>query len=350
MKLLICTQIVDKDHPILGFFHRWIEEFAKNCEEVHVICLQKGQYSLPANVYVYSLGKEEGNSKLVQLYNFYRYIWTLRKRYDNVFVHMNQIYVILGGFLWRVLDKKIGLWYAHGAVSKSLIAAEKIVHMIFTSTEQGLQIKTAKKIIVGQGIDLNHFSFKKKSQSTESLKLITVGRISPSKNIGTLIDACALLKENNVPFDFTIVGTSSTDSEKNYESLMRQKVVDLGLSSSVSWRGIVPQSELPAVLQDADIFIQDGATQSLDKALLEAVACGCIVVSSNPSYSDFSSIFAPQYLYDSKKADSLAQILMAIVQLRQEERVQSMSGVRETLFRQHSIEGLISRIIKPYNN
>ena len=58
MKLLIVTQAIDSEHPILGFFHRWVEEFAKHCEHVHVICLQAGKHSLPANVTVHSLGKE----------------------------------------------------------------------------------------------------------------------------------------------------------------------------------------------------------------------------------------------------------------------------------------------------
>ena len=50
MKLLICTQKVDKNDSVLGFFHRWIEEFAKHCEKVTVICLQKGDDDLPAKI------------------------------------------------------------------------------------------------------------------------------------------------------------------------------------------------------------------------------------------------------------------------------------------------------------
>ena len=32
MNLLLITQKIDKDDPILGFFHRWVEEFAKHFE------------------------------------------------------------------------------------------------------------------------------------------------------------------------------------------------------------------------------------------------------------------------------------------------------------------------------
>ena len=46
MKLLIMTQAVDQNDPVLGFFHRWIEEFSRHCERVHVICLKEGEHSL----------------------------------------------------------------------------------------------------------------------------------------------------------------------------------------------------------------------------------------------------------------------------------------------------------------
>lgn len=49
MKLLIVTQALDQAHPILGFFHRWIEEFAKHFEHIHVIALQYGKSDLPYN-------------------------------------------------------------------------------------------------------------------------------------------------------------------------------------------------------------------------------------------------------------------------------------------------------------
>ena len=71
MKLLIITQKVDINDPVLGFFHRWLEEFAKHYEFVTVICLEKGEHRLPENVKVLSLGKEKlkiENSKFLFLY------------------------------------------------------------------------------------------------------------------------------------------------------------------------------------------------------------------------------------------------------------------------------------------
>ena len=132
MKLLILTQKVDRRDPILGFFHRWIEEFAKHYEQMIVICLQKGEFDLPKNVRVRSLGKEEKLGRWQYLIRFYKYIWQERKNYDAAFVHMNQEYVLLSWKFWKLWGKKIFLWrnHAQGNILTRLavLFSNKILH------------------------------------------------------------------------------------------------------------------------------------------------------------------------------------------------------------------------------
>ena len=148
MKLLIITQKVDINDDVLGFFHRWLEEFAKHCEKITVICLEMGEYKLPENVKVLSLGKEECVSKLKYLWRFYKYIWQERKKYDAVFVHMNPEYVVLGGLFWKILGKKISLWYTHKNVDLKLRIAEKFPNIIFSVSKESFRLKTAKLLVV----------------------------------------------------------------------------------------------------------------------------------------------------------------------------------------------------------
>ena len=167
MKILICTQKVDKNDPILGFFHRWLEEFAKNTEKLTVICLEKGEYNLPENVKVLPLGKKNletgfplGNpvSKLLYLIRFYKYIWRERQNYDAVFVHMNPEYVILGWAYWKILGKKIALWYVHKYVNLQLRLAEKFADKIFTASPESFRLPSKKVEIMGHGIDIEKFT------------------------------------------------------------------------------------------------------------------------------------------------------------------------------------------------
>ena len=349
MKLLIVTQVVDKEHPILGFFHRWIEEFASQCEQVHVICLQAGTYDLPSNITVHSLGKEAGAGRLAYLWRFYALIWQLRHEYDNVFVHMNQIYVLLGALFWHIAGKQVGLWYAHGAVSASLRAAVPLTHHVFTSTKEGLRIDTTKKRIVGQGIDTSLFALPAVPRTTtDTLQLVTVGRIAPAKNIDTLLRACAELAQKQIKFHFNIIGVATTESERQYGAAMKALVKELALQEYVTWVGAVTQSELPGYLQQSDVFIHDGATNSLDKTLLEAVLCGCLVVSSNPAYRTIAESHTPDLIFVPKSDVALANILTSITSSTT--TCSRMKLIQQHIVANYSINKLCVSLLKCYIN
>lgn len=278
MKLLIITQVVDTEHPILGFFHRWIVEFANNCEQVIVICLQEGRHNLPKNVRVISLGKEAGVGRLVYVFRFYKHIWQLRHEYDNVFVHMNQIYVILGAAFWYAWGKRVGLWYAHGTVSSTLKLAEKLTNKIFTASVESFRLNSPKLEITGHGIDTVRFS---PQIISKDLDLVTVGRITPAKNLFTLID---VLEDVQLTHDvsLTIVGAGVTKEEKEYKKKLKKYLAEKGLEEKVNFVGRVSQEELPKILNQSKVFVTTAQNGSLDKAVLEAMSCGLPVVSMAP--------------------------------------------------------------------
>ena len=59
MRLLILTQKIDSQDDLLGFFHGWVAKLAEHFDKITVIALGVGQYQLPANIKVLSLGKEK---------------------------------------------------------------------------------------------------------------------------------------------------------------------------------------------------------------------------------------------------------------------------------------------------
>lgn len=275
MKLLIVTQVVDKNHPILGFFHRWIEEFAKNCDQVTVVCLEKGYCSLPNNVTVYSLGKEEkAVSSIVYAWRLNVLSWKLRKEYDAVFVHMIPEYVIAGALTWKILRKKIGLWYTHGSVSRSLRLAEKIVFKIFTAAKEGSNIHSKKILVTGHGIDIDKF---RHLGVPQNIDLVTIGRVAPTKNFEALLDMLVLVRVKH-DMTLTFVGKPMSDTDVVY----KQRVIDyaskLGVLDSVKFMGPIAHDELPKILSSSRVFVHSATNGSLDKALLEPLAVGVPVI------------------------------------------------------------------------
>src|SRR3989344_6340172 len=232
-KLLVVTQKVDENDQLLGFFIDWIRLLAEKFEKITVLCLEKGQFTLPDNVKVISLGKDHGAGKLKILSTFYFLLSACRKEYDAVFVHMNPIWVVLGGWWWRLTGKKIFFWYTSGGVTFKLKLAEKFANTIFTASKESFRLPSKKIIVTGHGIDTDVFrptpknvrdvrndgndgneqfeQAKRSNTSNNFIKILSVGRIAPVKNYETLIDAAKILKDSGVDFFVTIVGERSEE-------------------------------------------------------------------------------------------------------------------------------------------
>lgn len=343
MTLLIFTQKVDIEDPILGFFHRWIEEFSKHFENIIVICLYKGKYDLPENVEVYSLGKEEGKSKFTYIYRFYKYIFTLK--YDSVFVHMNQIYVILGGLFWRLMGKKIGLWYMHKNVGLTLYVAEKFVSNIFTATKESFRLKSTKINVVGHGIDVKRFKRNIQKEKSNVLKIVTIGRISPSKDYETLIKAVELLVKEGINLKVKIVGGAGTDSQESYFSELKTIVNEKKLSNFIEFTGPVRHDSINLYLNESDIFINTSHTGSLDKAILEAMASGLIVQTCNEAAKESLGEYSKILMFPKRDHKKLSQGIKSIIDLDLEERKKISTYLRNSVEKNHNLENLVVKII-----
>lgn len=338
MKLLILTQVVDKNSATLGFFHRWVEEFAKHWEHVHVICLYEGEHTLPSNVSVHSLGKENGKGRFTYLTRFFTLIVKLRKEYDGVFVHMNPEYVILGGLLWRLWKKKIGLWYVHKSVTLSLRFAELFVRDVFTASKESFRLASRKVQVMGHGIDTDLFSLKKHVPST-NLRIITVGRVSESKQLKEMLVVLDVLHAKQIPFTFSVVGGPATSRDDSYSRMIEIEVRKRAYASQVTLVGEVRHADIPTHLERSDIFLHLSETGSLDKAVLEALSVGVPVVSTNPA---LTSILTPFGLFaSSKKPSFLADILV-------EGSKVSREAVSEYVQREHALPSLIQRLTAVY--
>lgn len=340
MKLLICAQAVDKNHPILGFFCGWIAEFSKHFDEVHVICLQKGEHDLPAHVHVYSLGKEEGENKLKYLYRFYKnfgHIF-LDVRVDYVFFHMGAIYNILAApffFIRKFYGTKFYWWKAHGHINRMGKFALLFVDRVYTSTESGFSIATPKRHIVGQAIDVGHFVLPE-YESKRKKEIIFVGRIMPVKRIEDFLNTASILITSNRARTFTVIGPIGDDA---YFAIMKQKCVALNLQNVVQFVGSKTQTELVDIYQNATIFLNTSVTHSMDKTVLEAALCGCIPVTGNRAFIELLN--ADGLYKEHATPKEYAEIIKTLVALPNNNL---QHRLRKSVIEQHSLSTFTQRI------
>lgn len=373
MKLLILTQKVDINDDILGFFHGWIAEFAKHCEKVTVICLFKGEYDLPENVRVLSLGKEQSIAtagskvsrpqgasirflrRIIYIFKFYRYIISERRNYNKVFIHMNAEYVVLGGLFWKAMNKKIGLWYTHKSVNLKLRIAERLAEVIFTASPESFRLPSKKVQVLGHGINIEQFaatnhiiSEGQKIQTNEKFKIITIGRISPVKDYETLIKAVEILFNEGEKLKVEIIGGPGRPEQEKYLDNLKKMVAERKLEQIIDFVGSVPNREIANYLSGTDLFVNMSQTGSIDKAVLEAMAAGVPVVTGNEAFVEIFDKYADHLLYKSQNSADLAKKIIAFSRLSREKKAEIISYLYDLVERDNNLTDLVKKILAAY--
>lgn len=106
------------------------------------------------------------------------------------------------------------------------------------------------------------------------LHVVFVGRLSPEKNIGCLIEAAALLEKESHQISVQIVGHGP--QRGSLEKLKKK----LGVRG-VTFRGAVPNAELTeSRFLDADVLVLPSKEERQGKVLLEAMACSVPVIAA----------------------------------------------------------------------
>jgi len=293
MKLLITTQTVDANDPVLGFFVRWIEEFAKHCEKVTVICLNEGAHSLPNTVEVIKLKKA---SRIFRTLDLWRICISHRSEYDTVFVHMNPEYIVATGLLWRGMHKRMSLWYTHKSVTIPLRIAVLFAHTIFTASRESFRLRTKKLRIVGHGIDTDFFS--PDASIARGDWALSAGRLMQSKRHDLAIRQVA--QENR---EIRIAGEGP--ERHHLEALARE------LGARVQFLGALTQSQLRDEYRKAGCLLHTSETGSLDKVVLESLACGLPVRTNDPALKVLENA-NPAYI---REHHSLQKLIPAMLKL-----------------------------------
>lgn len=341
VKLLILTQKVDQNDDVLGFFHRWIAEFAKHAEQVTVIALGVGEYNLPDNVRVFSLGKERGISRLGYILNFYHLVWRERKTYDTVFVHMNQEYVLFGGLLWKLLGKKITMWRNHPAGSLLTRVAMFFSDKLFCTSKYSFTARSKKTVLMPAGADTELFQ-KNDRISRAPQSILFLGRISPIKNVDVLIDALLEVDQDGCSFTATVVG-KALPKDEGYEAMIKDKAKPLLDKGKIKFVGSIANSKTPEIYNTHELFVNLTDSGSFDKTILEAMACECVTLVSNRS---FTGMIPNQFIFTEKDAHDLAHKITKALSLSGEEKAKTTKASRKFVYEHHSLASLSEQLMK----
>lgn len=277
MRLLIVTQVVDAKDPYLSFFASWLREFSKLFSHIHVVCLKEGEHALPDNVSVHSLGKERHASRVRYIWRFFRYAWRFRREYDAVLVHMNQEYVLLAGWMWKLLGKPLYMWRNHYAGDMLTDIAASLCTKVFCTSKYSYTAKYKKTTLMPIGVDTALFSLVPDAMR-EARSILFFGRFAPSKRPEILVSA---LRKISAPFTASFYGSVLPE-----HSSYRGRVIESARGLPVRFFEGVPHTEAPRIFCAHDIYVNLGGTGMYDKTIFEAAACGCRVLAASRDFKE----------------------------------------------------------------
>lgn len=104
--------------------------------------------------------------------------------------------------------------------------------------------------------------------------LLNVGSNNIRKNISTILKVVALLKRQNFPIHFWKVGADFTHDQKRF-------ITTQGLTNDITYLGQPNQNELIKIYNAADVLIAPSLYEGFGLTVLEAMACGTPVITSN---------------------------------------------------------------------
>ena len=351
MNVIFFVQYLDIEDDIRGFIHTWAAKLAERVNRLFIIALKVGKHNLmDRNIEIYSLGKEKGYRHFRRahyLYNFHKIMTRILS--DNtvnvILTHMSPIFTVLAAPYAKRKGIPIVTWYAHRQVTTMLKLAHHLSDLMVTSAETAYHYKPDKLAVIGQGIDTELFS----PDGTASVNpplLLSVGRLSPIKDLLTFVRAVHLLRQWGYDLQAALIG-DAPERDHLYTEQIKSEVERLGLNSVVQFAGAVPHGRVVRWYRRCVAHINcSPSDHSLDKAALEAIACGKPSLSSTLGFRETMGQWADWLLFRQGDAGDLAKKLKALLELSAAEREGIGLYLREQVIQMHNLERLTDKLIE----
>jgi colanic acid/amylovoran biosynthesis glycosyltransferase len=179
----------------------------------------------------------------------------------------------------------------------------------------------------------------------KKFRIISVGRISPIKNLDILIEAADILRNKNFNFEIEIIGASAVESDKKYFEKLKKIIEEKNLTNIVKFIGSVPYKDIVGHYAQADLSVNLCPTGGMDKAVLESMACGIPVIVFNKTFSGMMAGYESRLILENKDKAELAKKIKDIIVLDERQREEIGLKLRHEVEEKHNLSKLVKTII-----
>jgi glycosyltransferase involved in cell wall biosynthesis len=208
----------------------------------------------------------------------------------------------------RLYSRWVGAWAAR--LSKLIIT---VSHQAKRDITSALRIAESKVRVVHEGVDstfrkLSDIALMNSVRERYGLPerfLLAVGTLEPRKNLPALIQAYRRIRRGNqTKLGLVIVGRPGWKSRHLQDDLESE-------DGQIVGTGFVPQRDLVALYNMAEIFVLPSLYEGFGFPPLEAMACGCpVIVSNRGSLPEVAGDAA--LLIDPESQDSIVAAIRAV--------------------------------------
>lgn len=129
--------------------------------------------------------------------------------------------------------------------------------------------------VISNGIDTARFTPGAPATPGRPLRLLFVGRLEPYKGLDHLFEALGVVRSRTrSSFVLRVVGDGSLRDE------LPETARRLGVADRVQFSGPIKSGDMPAVYQNADLFILPSLVEGMPNVILEAMAAGLPVIAT----------------------------------------------------------------------
>lgn len=147
---------------------------------------------------------------------------------------------------------------------------------VMTISMRAANVDLNKVMVLPKGINLVDFENKNETDSTK-IKAIVTRSLNKEYRHKTILKAFDILNKKGIDFELRIVGDGK---ELN---ILKELAKEFKIENKVTFTGRIPNTELPALLQNSNIYISMPITEGVSASLFEAMASNCYpIVSAIP--------------------------------------------------------------------
>ena len=197
--------------------------------------------------------------------------------------------------------------------SKKVIAIHEGIEETFRPIKDGKVITAAKN-----------------KYKIEGDYIFYIGGFGKHKNVSTLIKAFSAISNDYKSLKLVLGGKTSADdtSGQNAYSELVKLIENLKLQDKVVFAGFIDDVDLSVIYSGATMFIYPSLYEGFGFPPLEAMACGCPVISSNAG-SLLEVVADGGVLFEPFDVDGLTQNILKLLQSNKERRILSKKGLAQ---------------------